>query len=98
MSRAAGCPNPTPAFLPHTTLGAKRGFLIHGLGGDYKTVDAVSEVLRFEPHSGWAALPVQPPAGIWQIRLASVYPVFVANIVFFCASGGGYSGGLDDSR
>ena len=86
MSRAAGCPNPTPASLLYATLGAKRGFLTHGPGGTAKTVDAVSEVPRFEPHSGWAALPVQPPAGTWQLRAARMYPVFLTNFVLLIAA------------
>jgi hypothetical protein len=49
-------------------------------------VDAAISGPRFEPHSGWAALPVQPPSGTWQLRLARVYPVFVANIVIFFTS------------
>jgi membrane protein YdbS with pleckstrin-like domain len=44
-------------------------------------VDAVSEVPRFEPHSGWAALPVQPPSGTWQLRLARMYPALIVNFV-----------------
>ena len=41
---------------------------------------------RFEPKTGWAALPIQPPSGTWQPRLARVYPVFVANLVLAFAS------------
>jgi hypothetical protein len=44
-------------------------------------VDAVSDSLRFEPKTGWAALPVQPPAGSWQLRAGRVYPVLVANLL-----------------
>jgi hypothetical protein len=54
-------------------------------GEKAQTLDARSSAPRFEPHSGWAALPVQPPSGTWQLRLARVYPVFVANIVLFFA-------------
>jgi hypothetical protein len=44
-------------------------------------VDAVSDSLRFEPKTGWAALPVQPPAGTWQLRSARVFPALVVNIL-----------------
>jgi hypothetical protein len=85
MSEAAGCPNATPPFLLYATLGGEHSFLTHGPGGTAKTVGAVKDGSRFEPHSGWAALPVQPTSGTWQLRLARVYPVFVANIVLFFA-------------
>ena len=49
-------------------------------------MDAKKSATHFEPHSGWAALPVQPPSGAWQLRLARLYPVFVANIVLIFAS------------
>jgi hypothetical protein len=84
--RTFGCPNATPPFLLYATLGGEHSFLTHGPGGAAKTVGVVSDGPRFEPHSGWAALPVQPPSGTWQLRLARVYPVFVANIVLFFAS------------
>jgi hypothetical protein len=74
-------PNPRPAFLRYATLDAKRGFLTQGLGGTSKTVDAVSNSLRFEPKTGWAAQPVQPPAGTWQLRAARVYRIWVANVL-----------------
>ena len=65
--------------------GAKSGdhtqFLTHGPGGAAKTVDAVSDSLRFEPKAGWAALPVQPPAGTWQLRAARVYRMWVTNVL-----------------
>ena len=86
MSRAPGCPNQSPAVLLYATLGAKRGFSMHGPGGTNKTVEAANHRPRFEPHSGWAALPVQPPSGTWQLRLARVYPAFLANIVLIFAS------------
>ena len=47
---------------------------------------AVSDGPRFEPHSGWAALPVQPPSGTWQLRLARAYPAFLINFVLLAAS------------
>ena len=50
-------------------------------------MDAAISGPRFEPHSGWAALPVQPPSGTWQLRLGRVYPLFIANLVLFFASG-----------
>jgi hypothetical protein len=42
---------------------------------------------RFEPRSGWASLPVQPPSGSWQWRGARLYPALVVNLVVFVASG-----------
>jgi hypothetical protein len=83
--RTFGCPNATHPFLLYATLVGEHSFLTHGPGGTAKAVGAVSDGPRFEPHSGWAALPVQPPSGTWQLRLARVYPVFVANIVLFFA-------------
>jgi len=49
-------------------------------------LDAVNFAPRFEPKNGWATLPVQPPAGTWQLRAARVYPVLVANFVLLAAS------------
>jgi hypothetical protein len=43
------------------------------------------EAARAFIHRQQATLPVQPPSGTWQLRLARVYPVFVANIVLFFA-------------
>ena len=54
--------------------------MTQGTGGTTKTVDAVSDSLRFEPKTGWAALPV-PPAGTWQLRAARVYRMWVANVL-----------------
>jgi hypothetical protein len=84
--RTFGCPNATPPFLLYATLGGERSFLTHGPGGTAKTVGVVSDGPRFEPHSGWAALPVQPPSGTWQLRLARVYPVFLTNFVLLVAA------------
>jgi hypothetical protein len=51
-----------------------------------QTLDAKNRAIRFEPKTGWATLPVQPPAGSWQLRGARVYPVFVTNFVLLAAS------------
>ena len=50
-------------------------------------VDAKDSAPRFEPRTGWSALPVQPPSGYWQLRLARVYWAFVVNILILVVSG-----------
>src|SRR5665811_1110906 len=52
-------------------------------GEKAQTLDAKSPAPRFEPTSQWATLPVQPPAGTWQLRAARVFPALVVNIVIF---------------
>jgi hypothetical protein len=49
-------------------------------------LDTRKSAPRFEPRTGWATLPVQPPAGTWQLRAARVYPVLVATFAFLAAS------------
>jgi hypothetical protein len=44
-------------------------------------LDTVTSAPRFEPHSVWATLPVQPPSGTWQLRAARMYRVFLTNFV-----------------
>ena len=46
-------------------------------------MEAKSPAPRFEPKSQWATLPVQPPAGTWQLRAARVFPALVVTIVLF---------------
>jgi len=46
-------------------------------------LDAKISAPRFEPKTGWAALPVQPPSGAWQLRAARVYRALVVNLIFF---------------
>jgi hypothetical protein len=45
------------------------------------TLDARDSSPRFEPKSGWSALPVQPPAGTWQLRAARVFRALVVNLL-----------------
>lgn len=52
-------------------------------GEKAQTLDAKSPAPRFESKSQWATLPVQPPAGTWQLRAARVFPALVVNIVIF---------------
>ena len=52
-------------------------------GEKAQILDAKSSAPRFEPKSQWATLPVQPPAGTWQLRAARVFPALVVNIVIF---------------
>ena len=55
-------------------------------GEKAQILDAKSSAPRFEPKSQWATLPVQPPAGTWQLRAARVFPALVLNLVLFFAS------------
>lgn len=71
---------PWRGYAPSTRWGCLTGT------GEGHILDAKGSPPRFEPKIGWAALPVQPPSGTWQLRLARVYPMFIANIVLFFAA------------
>jgi hypothetical protein len=53
--------------------------------GEGDILDAGKSAPRFEPRSHWSTLPVQPPAGSWQLRSARVFPALVLNLVLFFA-------------
>ena len=55
-------------------------------GEKAQTLDAKGAAPRFEPKSQWATLPVQPPAGTWQLRAARAFPALGVNLVLFFAS------------
>lgn len=50
-------------------------------------LDASNSPPRYVPKSEWSELPVQPPAGIWQRRVARAFPALIVAIPLAALSG-----------
>jgi hypothetical protein len=44
-------------------------------------MDAKKSAPRYAPKNEWPTLPVQPPAGTWQLRAARLLPTLIVNII-----------------